>query len=290
MPINNKSIFVGKVIIIALLSMSVTNCAWFNKQEEDQQAKNLYFRAKNALQQRSYSDALEKYKQLEISFPFSPYAQNAMIEKSYAHYKNHQYEEAIATLNRFIKLNPNHPNIDYVYYLKGLSHYNYAQGPINWILKRDRTNKDPTTMIDAFSAFKRLHKNYPNSHYNNDAWLRIVVLKNMLAVHEIRIADYYMRRRAYLAVINRCKYVLEHYQGAQHTPEALILLAEAYQHIGSPDLARDTLEVIELNYPGFTQRTRRFGKVSAADKKNWFSNLQDLTGTLFERLRIKPRY
>ena len=281
-----------RLIPVLLFAVCTAGCtAWFaDDKDEIQQAKALYLRAKSALQNRHYTDALEKYQQLEKTFPFSPYVQNAAVEQAYAHYKTHEYEEVITILDQFIRLNPNHFRIDYVYYLKGLSHYNYAQGPINRILKRDRTNKDPTPMVEAFNSFKYLHEHYPDSPYRNDAWLRLVALRNMLAVHEIRIADYYMRRGAYLAVINRCKYVLENYPGAQHTPEALVLLAEAYRRIGSPTLAKDTRDVLELNDPAFLSKTNSLGRVSEEQRKHWLEGLQDLSDKILEFLRIKPRY
>lgn len=275
---------------VALLAACTTGCAaWFGDDKtEEQRAEDLYFRANSALQQNNFTDALEKYKKLETAFPFSRYAQKAAIESAYAHYKNYQFEEAVVILDQFIKLNPSHPNLDYVYYLKGLAYYNYGQNPINRILRRDPTSKDPKPLREAFDTFKRLRQNYPDSIYGEDTWLRIVALRNILAVHEIRIADYYMRRQAYLAVINRCKYLLEHYPNAQHTPEALVLLAEAYRRVGSTDLARDTLEVLALNYPDFARVTGNFAQVSERDRKTWFSRMKDMTGTLLDRLRAEP--
>ena len=291
MPIRDRSVSRRRFILIVLLATLTVSCASiFKGKDEAVQAKNLYFRAKSALQQRHYADALEKYAQLETSFPFSPYAKNAAIEQAYAHYKSHQYEETIVILDRLIQLNPNHPRIDYIYYLKGLAYYNYGEGFFSRILKRDRTNKDATLLIEAFAAFKHLHQNYPDSIYNGDAWLRIITLRNLLAVHEIRIADYYLRRRAYLATINRCKYALEHYPNAQHTPEALVLLAEAYRRTDSPELAQDTLRVLELNYPGFVKKAGKFGQVSDDDRRNWVENLKDLADTILESLRFKSRY
>lgn len=277
---------------IALLAACTTGCAAWSDDDrtEEQRAEDLYFRAQSALRQSNFTDALEKYKQLETSFPFSRYAKRAAIESAYAHYKNYQYEEAIVILDQFIKLNPGHPNLDYVYYLKGLSYYNYGQNPINRILKRDPTSKDPTPLREAFDTFKRLRQNYPDGIYSEDAWLRIVALRNILAVHEIRVADYYMRRQAYLAVINRCKYVLEYYPDARHTPEALALLAEAYLRVGSADLARDTLEVLKMNYPGSARTTGGFARVSKKDRKTWFSKMEDMTDTLLNRLRPQSRY
>ena len=278
-------------MVIVLFVTLTTNCAWLkNEKSETAQAKDLYLRAKSALQGGRYTDALEKYKQLEETYPFSPYAQSAAIEQAYTHYKNHQYEEAIAILDHFIRHNPNYPHLDYVYHLKGIAYYNFSQGPFSWILKRDRTSKDPTPMIEAFNAFKQLQQTYPDSRYSADARLRTVALRNMLAVHEIRIADYYMRRGAYLAVINRCKYILEHYPNAQHTPEALVLLAEAYRRTASADLAQDTLEVLAMNYPDFAEQASRPARVSEEDRRNWVENLKDLSDTILERLRFKARY
>ena len=276
---------------IVLLSVSVSNCAWFGEDEAEKQqreVKNLYLRAKNALQQRNYLEALERYKELESSFPFSPYARQASIEKAYAHYKNHQYEEAIGILGRFIKTNPDYSHLDYVYYLKGLAHYNYARGVLDRIFTRDPTDKDPTPLKEGFFTFTELVEKYPDSVYAEDARLRSIALRNMLALHEIRIADYYMRRRAYPAVINRCNYVLEHYRGAPHTPEALWLLAEAYRRVGSTELARDTRRVIELNYPEVARKMDADGRIK--DRKSTGQRLKDLSDTILETLRIKPRY
>lgn len=289
-PADSLPVQAKRLVGIVSLALLSSGCGIWSEQGEDeerQQASGLYRQANNALQQRNYTDALEKYKQLELSFPFNPYAQSASIEKAYAHYKNHHYEETIGTLDQFIRMHPDHANIDYVYYLKGLAHYNYAQSPINWFLKRDRTNKDPTPLKEGFSAFTELLENYPDSIYSSDARARAVALRNMLAVHEIRIANYYMRRQAYLAVINRCNYVLENYPGAQHTPETLWMLAEAYQRVGSPELARDTYRVIELNYPEFVQQGRRSPE---KNQSGWKKNLKDLSDTIYETLRFKPRY
>ena len=281
------------LIGIVLLSISVSNCAWFGGDEGDKQQReerNLYLSAKTALQQGNYAEALEKYKQLESSFPFSPYARQASVEKAYVHYKNHQYEETIDILDRFIKVNPGYDHLDYAYYLKGLAHYNYARGVLNRVLKRDRTDKDPLPLKEGFFTFTELVEKYPDSVYAADARLRSIALRNMLAVHEIRIADYYMRRRAYPAVINRCNYVLEHYPGARHTPEALWLLAEAYKRVGSPELARDTRRVIELNYPKFARTKETGGEEDEEDQKGVVQHLKDLSDTVLETLRVKPRY
>lgn len=281
---------VKKFAGIVFLSISVSNCAWFGEDEAEKQQRKeetLYRSAKTALQQGNYVEALESYKQFESSFPFSPYAPQAAVEKAYLHYKNHHYEEAIGVLDQFIKVNPDYSHLDYVYYLKGLAHYNYARGTLSRLLKRDRTDKDPTPLQEGFFTFTELVKKYPDSRYATDARSRSIMLRNMLAAHEVRIADYYMRRRAYPAVINRCNYVLENYPEARHTPEVLWLLAEAYRRVGSPELERDTRRVMELNYPGFA---RTIGADGKARESTGQGALKDLSDTILEILRIKPRY
>ena len=157
------------------------------------------------------------------------------------------------------------------------------------LLKRDRTTKDPTPLIEAFDSFKALNKFYSDSQYADDAKLRTIVLRNMLAVHEIRVADYYLQRGAYTAVINRIKYMLEHYEGAQHTPEGLMLLAAAYQNLQLHELADDTRQVLALNYPNYSE-TGKIGAVTEADKKSWFANLSDWAGSIASFLNLKPKY
>ncbi len=268
-----------------------TGCSFLESNEEksEQRAEDLFIAADNAMRQGRRQQAMENFETLEATYPFSPHAQQVTLALAYLYYKSYRYTEAEAALEKFIRLNPKNLNLDYAYYLKGLTHYNHAKDTINIIIKRDRSSKDPTFMIKAFNAFKLLLEQYPQSKYAQSAHAYIIVLRNILAVYEVRIADFYMRRGAYVAVVNRCKYALEHYPGAQHTPQIITLLAEAYRQLGLESLSVDALEVLALNYPEYYQ-TKIVGEVTAADKRNWFENLQDLADTIAEKLKIKPRY
>lgn len=235
----------------AVCVLCLQGCGKFFGGDENEglSAEQLYGRAKTALQNRRYHDAVEKYQELETTYPFNPNAQNAMLELAYAHYKTREFASTIEILERFIKIHPNHRRIAYAHYLKGLAHYNYATGALGWLLNRDRTNKDTQPMERAFEEFSKVRDSYPDSKYVEDADRRMVELRNILAAHEIKVADYYLRRGAYVAVVNRIQYTLTTYAGAQHTPQALLLLATAYDKLGKRKLARDALRVLALNYP-----------------------------------------
>ena len=279
-------------ILISIFIVSIlSGCgAELGEEEKKQQkAKQLYDTGVNAMAQEHYQEAIEKFEELESSFPFSIYSKQVSLGLAFLYYRNYEYSQALALLDQFIRLNPRHEHLDYAYYLKGLSHYYYGQNFISLLLKRDRTTKDPTPLVEAFDSFKALNKFYSDSQYADDAKLRTIVLRNMLAVHEIRVADYYLQRGAYTAVINRIKYMLEHYEGAQHTPEGLILLAAAYQNLQLHELADDTRQVLALNYPNYSE-TGKFGAVTEADKKSWFANLSDWAGGIASFLNLKPKY
>ena len=283
-------IAVGAALACTALLM-LSGCGLLSGDDKDEQRKavHLYSSAKQAVRQKRYQEAKEKLELLETNYPFSPYSHQAVLLLAYVNYKNHDYAATEVILDRFISLNPDSPNLDYAYYLKGMAHYNHDQGVINVVLKRDRTNKDPTPMINSFNTFKLLHEKYPDSRYAEDARLRTIALRNMLAVYEIRIADFYMQRRAYVAVVNRMEHLLRHYTGAQHTPEALVLLAEAYRRLRLTDLANDTLEVLKLNYPGY-YRSRVLGNIEESDKESWLRNVKDLADSIGEILKLKSRY
>ena len=278
------------LILSILISTTLSGCSIFFPEEkaEVEKAKVLFEGGRSAMSRERYQEALEKFEELEANYPFSIYAKQVALALSYLHYENHQYDKAIPILEQFIRLNPKHDNLDYAYYLKGLSHYYYGQKFISLLFNRDRTKKDATPLINSFDAFKHLHEKFPDSKYAEDAKLRTIVLRNLLALSEIRIANYYFQRGAYVAVINRIKYMLEHYEGAQHVPDGLILLAQSYERLKLNQLANDTWRVLELNYPN--HRSKNIGEISEESKKKWFDNLRDWAGEIVELLKLKPRY
>ena len=262
-----------------------------DEDKETRQADYFYSVAKSSLQNGYYSTAIENYQKLETSYPFSRYAQIALLEASYAHYKVDDNETATIMVERFIKNNPNHPVLDYAHYLKGLAYFHYGKSFLNKLIPRDRTTKDPRPLALSFAAFQHLHENFPDSRYRASAREHLVVLRNLLAMYEMRVAGFYLRQGSYVAAVNRIRYMLEKYDGAQNTPDALYLMAEAYQRLGAADLARDTRRVLAHNYPDYLDDDgKRAGVADERERRGWLTKLGDLADNILDKLRLKPRY
>ncbi len=274
-------------ILAAALLAGASGCATFgdDQDKEARQADYLYTTAKTSLQNGYYATAIENYQKLESSYPFSRYAQAALLESAYAHYKIDDNESATIMVERFIKNNPNHSHLDYAYYLKGLAYFHYGKSLLNKVVPRDRTTKDPRPLAKSFTAFQHLHGNFPGSRYRESAREHLVVLRNLLAVYEIRVADFYLRQGSYIAAVNRIRYMLEKYDGAQNTPDALYLMAEAYRRLGADDLARDTLRVLKHNYPDYLDDDLKKAGAPHLAKRGWLTRLGDLADNLLDKLR-----
>ncbi|HHA18965.1 MAG TPA: outer membrane protein assembly factor BamD, partial [Methylophaga sp.] len=232
----------------------VSGCSYFSKDDEISEnnwpVERVYSEAKAALNTGDYNTALQYYSQLETRFPFGDYAQQALLESAYAHYKNDDPETAIATLDRFMRVYPLNPNMDYALYLHGLVNISRDIGWMEKYIPRDETQRDPGSARFALKDFTTLVNRYPKSKYSADAVQRIVYLRNKLAQHEVNVAQYYMRRGSYLAAANRGKYVIENYPRTPAMPDALLVMAKAYKVLELYDLSDDALRVLELNYPG----------------------------------------
>lgn len=216
---------------------------------KDWSAQKLYSEAKSALSEGDWEQAIDYYEKLEARYPFGRYAQQALLESAYAYYKFDEPDSAISTVDRFIKTYPRHPNLDYAYYLRGLVNFTRGDTFMDRILPRDPSERDAGTAKQAFLDFGELVKRFPESRYAKDAGQRRVFLRNNLAQYEMHVADYYMRRGAYVAAANRAKLVIESYQGTPAVPEALVTLVQAYRKLGMDDLAADAERVLKVNYP-----------------------------------------
>lgn len=240
-----------KIIITALIIM-LSGCTYFKDKGDETEkwsAERLYAEAKSALDGGSFDKAVEFYEKLEARFPFGTYGQQAILDLAYAYHKNDEPDSAISTAERFIKLYPQNAHVDYAYYLKGLTNFNRGKGFTERILPIDESQRDPGSSLQAFQDFSELVKRYPDSQYAEDARLRMTHLRNILAEHEIHVAQYYMRRGAYVAAANRARYVVEKYARTPSTPEALVIMAKAYKVMELTELSTDALRVLELNYP-----------------------------------------
>ena len=212
-------------------------------------AQKLYAEAKDNLNNRNYEQAIKYYEKLESRYPYGRYAQQAQLEIAYAYYKDNEPAQAITAAGRFIKLHPNHPSVDYAYYLKGLANFNDDPGWTGYISGQDMTERDPKAAREAFDAFKDLVTRFPESRYTPDAVARMNYLVNALASHEIHVARYYMKRGAYVAAANRVQYALKAYPRAPANEEGLVILVAAYDALGLKDLRDDAERVMKKNFP-----------------------------------------
>ena len=240
-----------RYITVALLSLAlVTGCSK-DEVEDDLEATELayYTSAQDSLRAGNYAGAIQKLQLLESRFPFGRYAEQAQLEIVFAYYKSVQPEAARSAADRFIRLHPAHPNVDYAYYLKGMVSYEQDKNFLSSIIPMDPSTRDPGAARESFQDFSQLISRYPNSEYAPDAQKRMKYLRNLLATADIHVARYYIKRGAYVAAANRGRYVFENFQGSVAVPDALAIMVEAYQLLEMNDLAKQALLVLNTNYP-----------------------------------------
>ncbi|MDW3096333.1 MAG: outer membrane protein assembly factor BamD [Gammaproteobacteria bacterium] len=252
---------------------------------EDISARQLYQKANGEMQRNQFADAIESYTLLESRYPFGRYAQQAQLELTFLYYRQSNMDASISSADRFIKLNPQHPNVDYAHYMKGLANFDKSKSFLNYILPRNPSDKDPAPLMASFDIFNNLIQKFPDSYYAEDAKQRMIYLRNELAEYELTVADFYMRRGAYVAAANRAKYVMEKYQGAPAMPQAVYTLELAYRQLGINDLAYDTRKVYAANFLG------KDGKLLdpnyATTKISCATNVWD---RVLEKLNLKTYY
>lgn len=238
-------------LLLALLLIT-SGCAFLPDQIDetsDWSANQLYAKAKQELADKNYEKAIDYFEKLEARFPFGLYAQQAQLEIAYAYYKYEEPELAISAADRFIKIYPRHPNVDYAWYIKGLTNYNRGKVFIDRYLPQEPAERDTFSMQRSYDDFSQLVQRYPHSTYATDAAQRMIFLRNNMAEYEIYVADYYMRRTAYVAAASRGKYVIENYQRTPAVEDGLVIMVRAYRKLGVNDLANSAMRVLQLNYP-----------------------------------------
>lgn len=234
------------------LALTLSACSMFSDPPDitrNWPVQRLYGEAKAALGDGDYETAIDYYEKLESRFPFGRYAQQAQVDLAYAYWKDDQPASSIAAAERFIKLHPRHPNVDYAYYLRGMVNFTEGRNFMDRIIPRDMSLRDPGSVRQAFDDFSELVSRFPESKYSEDARQRMVYLRNVLAQHEVHVAEYYMTRTAFLAAANRARFVVENYQRTDAVPDALAIMARAYAFMDLDDLSQDAVRVLELNFP-----------------------------------------
>ena len=240
------------VLLATLLALFlVSGCSFFKGKEFDEtegwSASKLYAEAASEMDSGNYKRAIELYEKLEARYPFGRYAMQAQLDVAYASYKAEEPESAIAAADRFIKLYPQNPFVDYAFYLKGIVNYNRSVGYLDRYIPTDTSQRDPGAALDAFNDFSELIKRFPDSKYSVDARQRMIYLRNNLAQNEVNVARYYMKRGAYVAAANRANFVIEHFQRTAAVQDALEVLVAAYKALGEEKLAGDAQRVLDVN-------------------------------------------
>ena len=251
-------------LLVLVFLASLAGCGLLPEQIDETQgwsANKLYSEAKAAMGDGAYDKAVKLFEKLEARYPYGRYAQQAQLEVAYAYYKQDEKVQAIAACDRFIRLHPNHPNVDYAYYLKGLVNFNEDLGLLGYVSMQDLTERDPRAAAESFEAFKALVNKFPDSKYAKDGALRMAYLVNALASHEVHVAKYYMRRGAYIAAANRAQNTLKTYPDAPANEEALFVMVKAYDALNMPDLRDDAERVMKKNFPNSEYYKRGLNRV-----------------------------
>ncbi len=240
----------ARVAILLLSALFLVACS-SNDEKGPKYAteKEFYDAAQRQLKSSQWDLAIENLQALEANYPFGTYAEQAQLELIYAYYRNFEPEAASAAADRFIRLHPQHRNVDYAYYMKGLASFTEGNGMFERFLPTDLTQRDPGAARQSFAHFSQLLARFPNSQYAPDARKRMIYLRNLLARYEIHAANYYMKRGAFIAAANRGRYVVENFQQTPAVPDALAVMVQCYHVLGLDDLGQQALATLKLNYP-----------------------------------------
>lgn len=240
-----------RLLALLLLLVAIAACGRGSRLDrtETLPVDQMYEEAHTALVRGNNDRAIRYYQRLIARFPFGLYTEQAQLDLAYAQYKGKKPDDAISTVDRFLKTYPTHAKADYAQYLRGVINFYREASFIGRYIDLDVSKRDQGATRQSFVDFSKLIRDYPDSAYLDDARQRMVYLRNMMARHEVNIASYYLRRKAWVAAINRSKYVLENYQEAPESGDALAIMVEAYLQMGEQQLADDTRRVLELNHP-----------------------------------------
>ncbi len=208
-----------------------------------------YAQAKALIASGNFTRATEILSALDSQFPFGPLSHQVQLDLIYTYYKIEDSDQALARIDRFLKLNPDHADIDYVYYMRGITNMDSDSNVIQELAGVDRSDRDTLKYRQAFDDFKTLLKRYPDSKYVTDAKKRMEYIRDRLARYEISVAQYYMKRDAYVAAANRGKYVVEYFSSSPYVQQGLEVMVECYRKLGMDELRDNAILTLKLNFP-----------------------------------------
>ncbi|PTB89729.1 outer membrane protein assembly factor BamD [Pseudidiomarina aestuarii] len=242
-----------RIILACMTGLVLGGCAGSPDEEifdpRLSDAQLTYERAKNNIASGNYSTAAQTLTALSTRYPFGPLSHQIQMDQIYVYYKLADIDKALAAIDRFSRLNPNHPDIDYVMYMRGLVNQRADYNAIQELAGVDRSDRDPSKAREAFDDFADLIRRYPDSKYVGDARQRMVAIKSRLARYELAVADYYVKREAYLAAANRARYVLENYSDTPEAERALEVMADCYGRLNLNELREDAIATLRENFP-----------------------------------------
>ena len=246
-----------KCLALALLLAFLAGCTTTPTGSEafkGRSPEEIFYKGEKSLSKKHYKEAVSEFEAFDALYPFDPRAEQAQVDLIFAYYKSGDPDSAIAEADRYIRLYPMSSKVVYAYYLRGVVNMDRN---ISWIYNAfpcDRARRDLTSLKMAFLDFQKLLQLYPDCAYAMDAQKRMFHIKNVLARHEIQIADFYFQRHAYVAAANRASYIVQHLPCTPEVPAALIIMIKSYRCLGNDELANDALEVLKLNYPNDVKR------------------------------------
>ena len=240
-------------LVLALLA----GCSSTDKEKvPDEPPEKLFQQAQEKLDSGNYNKAVELLEALDSRYPFGPYSTQVQLDLIYAYYKDGDTAHAIANIDRFLRLHPTHKDVDYVYYMRGLTNMQADYNFFHHTFGMDRSDRDPSYARQAFRDFKVVLNNYPQSQYAADSHARMVSLKDRLAKYDLSVADYYWRRGAWIAAANRAKGIVENFSDSPSTEAALEIMVKSYDKLEMSDLSRNARKVLAANYPNNELLTR----------------------------------
>jgi outer membrane protein assembly factor BamD len=254
----------ARALIAALCmgALALTGCAHRKPPQSSPQV--LYQKAKKDLDDFNYNAAIKTYEQLTAVYPFADQAHQAQLDLIYAYYRANETDSATDACETFIRENPTHPRVDYAYYMEGMVNFEKQPNAIERLFHVDLSKRPPTTANKSFAAFRTVVQEYPKSAYAHDARQRMIYLRDRLAAYDVDIARYYLKRGAYIGAIRRAKLVIDNYEGAPATRDALAIMIVSYDRLGMKALADESRKVYAANFTG------QVATVAAATKRHWW--------------------
>ncbi|MFD2168105.1 outer membrane protein assembly factor BamD [Thalassotalea euphylliae] len=240
-----RAIFLAAVIGLTGCSSSDTDI----EKVPDRSAQALFVDAREALDNGLYQKAIQILSAIDSRFPFGPISHQVQLDLLFAYYKTGNAEQGIALADRFLRLNPQHANVDYVYYMRALINLDTEKNLFQDLAGIDRSDRDPTASRSAFSDFRKIVDDYPQSKYAADARKRMISIKSRLAKYELAVAEFYYKREAYVSAANRARYIVEYYSPSHEVEQALEMMVDCYQQLGLEKLRANAMQVLAANYP-----------------------------------------